>query len=1441
MKAGNEKKKTVRRKPPPELIINSPRSNLDEEYNSTPLVTSFGPSSTQMYPTLINTDISPKIQVAPFAGSDVYAESPNNTFHGAFEDESFVSFESPKPMGPKDLPDYATHVTPTKTKEPESSRSSDSLPYPKNYDFLDIGDEDEPYGEGEDSYENEIFPTKMSPPGSLDGETYYTPQTNRTSKIILESLETPSKIPHLNENQTLEFSERSPKDLFSHSSGCYNDMFSDLSISPSSPSNVTHLNKFSGSPSESYSLKRQSICSSKNSSPEKSPFLKRYSTASPKIGHFSPSFIGGTSSRSLSPSPTRNKLQLSDLENGTEKSPSNLVYDDIPFALQVDHHEQELSNSFRSLDELEHVPGRTTEEYFDDENPYDDSPSFLGTKNFDYSTLPELPSLDSCTQISSSPNKKLSVHSTVSLPHMKSFNSFPTFSNLKNRKDDELPPVPLELPKLPFTCSSLTIEHFSGFHNIWSLSWIYRWCLSLKSWLHGLFIPRKEFKKSVIKLLAYYRNDIPLDIISQNTDQIIETLREQGALSAIVKEQDHSSKPLFKELPLPKDEKYNQEKEDNGISIHEGVYVSGVLMEMLECYCNDNDHTFKQAERVKLKCYSFGCQVNRAIENEIRFRKTDLNEVKLGDDWVSYWKLTAHDLAKVDKVTSKRQSLLFDLLKYEQTFIRRGQCFIDVVGPEFIKTTKTLLGANEIIPVTNFEEDVIAPAKELVDMHQKKLFEPLLNILISEGKFIKSVSKIADIYLLWAKDVKQPLLRYICTVPMYEDLLKIDIIKRWVDTEIRNMDRVKELRVNGTLLLLSTFNSRYQQLPLQLLDIKKYYDSQEPEYIALTKTIDLIKNLGTKVNQMKTYADNLYELKKLRKQLIWKSNVSQINLNLGSENRKFLQRGDLTKKGDLKINSSLHHIVLLDNYLLITERIKGPKPGTFSFKIVEDPIPIEFLLFEIKEKELSSPSIDFNPIKKTLASSPVTPSSIGLNSLEVVDVDLESTAFAFKVRYAGQGKHNAYTFITKVERERKDWIHYLTMARSNLCTRLRKFEPFRMDSISNSNFVYEWSDRITKLPCCAPNDPLEVESSSASENLTRLGFAGDIYNYSNNSTFTFTKVLCSSSFHYNSTTFHLIGLSDGIFCSDMKHRWKKLCHCGEVTKIEVINELDLVFVMADKRLRYYFLNLIAAVYFEVKDQLSHTYLSSEHVTFFEVGIHKGIPMVFYAKKKSNSGVTNFKVLIPEADGLGVLSSFRLLRKFYIQAECYGVSIFNTSFIIHTNKGFDVLNLDNLIPHPIPEVPVQDSTSKRKVDSFNRRSGLQSVNPGIEIVKKAVFATNLRPMGVFKLRNNTEFLLVYNDFAVFTNKHGKLSRYSILKFDFKVKSIAFLDNFLFLATTEVLEIWSISDFVRGSNKLVQVIIGKGINIIDSKKAVCFVAANPKVPGLQLVLKLISTTV
>lgn len=1104
-----------------------------------------------------------------------------------------------------------------------------------------------------------------------------------------------------------------------------------------------------------------------------------YNKTSPKSNRMS---YGLDLSYSRSPSPTRPNVDR------TKTVSLGFTYRESEYSEIADGYnefgiEQGPSSRWNSI-HLRATYNHETDNLFWDEELQGESES-PATEYFDYAMLPELP----FTQPVVPPRP-------AKLPMVPAL-----------KQEEELPALPLVLPELPFSAAFLQSQHFEVCTRIWSLSELFKWCLKLRIWLRDLTISGTELKKALSGLLAFHRRDTPLDIVSSSARVVFDNFVASGAISLVEDVEAEGNDKIF-------------------VVMNECIYVNGVLPLLTECYSNFA-HT-KEVEQSNMTCYSTCCTLSKSMNLERKMRNTNIKDIVLENDWASHWRLTVDHLHAIDPALSKKQSLIFDLLRYEQTFIQRAKCFVEIVAPEFIKAARNYLGKNST-KINNFQQDVVSTGKQIVDIHQKTLFEPLLKILVAEGKFIHDLIGIGNAYSHWAYEIRLPLIKYMSCMPMIQELLNISTLKSYVDKQIGNLPRVKDLKVNVGILFISTFSSRFLQLPLQLHDIYKKIDENDPGYIAMHKAADEIKQLSARINDTKKSADNLYALNNIKNQLVWKSGLLQINLHLNSPNRRFVCRGDLTRRSDLKKlqTSNLDHIILLDNYMLITNRSRN-KYGDPVYKIVEDPIPVEYLIVE--EKNASSGTLPNAGLTSTVSPmspnrSPIPPSNGKMTANEEDEDDAD--AFQIKIRYAGRSKR-AYTFSCKSERERNGWESYFLATKENLGKRLQASNPFRVEPVSNTVFGYEYNNRVTKLQLIAPFDPIYNVCEDSVNKMKKLKLSYDIYNPQlSRNRIVFSKIQCMSTFEYDYLKYSLVALETGLYMCCAQGRWKKILGGADYIQTYVDSDIGIVIVLSDKYLRYYPIRQVINVYKEVKLDLTGISLSKDHVLFFKMGRHKNVNMLFYAKKKTNGSI-HFKVVIPQLDNSGIFSRFKDHARFYIEAECYGISIFNSSFAVHTNKGFEILELDKLIPSSVPELPPPSDADKKKADPYATRKSTSAQASLVDTIRKLLNA-NYKPMGMFKLSNNKEFLLVYREYAIFINKHGKLSRDSIIHF--KAQSVYFDNNYLFVVNDLLIEIWQIGD----QPKIAQVIVGKDIKHLGDNG---FTMANPLVPGLQLVIRLAS---
>lgn len=205
--------------------------------------------------------------------------------------------------------------------------------------------------------------------------------------------------------------------------------------------------------------------------------------------------------------------------------------------------------------------------------------------------------------------------------------------------------------------------------------------------------------------------------------------------------------------------------------------------------------------------------------------------------------------------------------------------------------------------------------------------------------------------------------------------------------------------------------------------------------------------------------------------------------------------------------------------------------------------------------------------------------------------------------------------------------------------------------------------------------------------------------------------------------------------------------------------------------------------------------------FFVTGKQKDRALVFYKKRDGLN--STFKVLepvlqksttsrnrfIPSATRRGQTEFFREYDEFYIPAECYSINLFKTSLAISTARGVEVLTLDKKQPWSVPNL---------RSDQPETQAHLSSIASRIK---------DLRPLGMFRL-GEAEFLVAFEECAVYVNKLGDVSRGVVMEFVGRAKSACLYGHYLILFDDDFVEI---RDSMNG--RLKQVIAGKDIKMLD----------------------------
>ena len=264
-----------------------------------------------------------------------------------------------------------------------------------------------------------------------------------------------------------------------------------------------------------------------------------------------------------------------------------------------------------------------------------------------------------------------------------------------------------------------------------------------------------------------------------------------------------------------------------------------------------------------------------------------------------------------------------------------------------------------------------------------------------------------------------------------------------------------------------------------------------------------------------------------------------------------------------------------------------------------------------------------------------------------------------------------------------------------------------------------------------------------------------------------------------------------------------------ITQVAVFEEFNLFLLISDKSLIAYHLDAVcrpsgtaAPQTQDASSRRAPQKLSgTKDVGFFATGRMKDRALVFYKKRDGIS--STFKVLepvlqkssttrsrfLPTSTRRGQIEFFREYDEFYIPADCYSINLFHSSLAISTSRGVEVLTLDKKQPWSVPNL---------RSDQPDAQSHLSSIASRIK---------DLRPLGMFRL-GESEFLVAFEECAVYVNKHGDVSRGVVMEFVGRAKSACLYGQYLILFDDDFVEI---RNAMNGRMK--QVIAGKDIKMLD----------------------------
>lgn len=1054
-------------------------------------------------------------------------------------------------------------------------------------------------------------------------------------------------------------------------------------------------------------------------------------------------------------------------------------------------------SSYKSLDPLKGLsrsPVKT--EYYDNRNSW--RSEFNLNIDLDNDYPPQQTQLDTFDIINNNSN-----NNSTNSNYVRNLRVNTDFNDYNEKTLPELPELPelpsISLPVLPFSSFSLLPFHLNQCKNIEFLSEIFYWSINLVDvWSEGLLVPRIEYEKSLKLLISHKKPKLNKFIIDENVQLIIKSMERQNSI-------------YFDDY--------------NNVQFMENVPTSGVLTQLTNCYSYNHTKELSAGDITAEihQCYSPRCYLSSYKQQSLlKLNQNDPQQLfhKLGE-WAEFWKLTLPDLQEIESNEIKKQSHIFELIRQQQSIIRLGEIQIKVYGESFKNHSPQLLP-----DVKKFYNDAFNSVKPLIEIHKKYLLIPLLNKIETQGKFITGIG---EIFLNWCSIATIPYLKYTEKLASVRELIKFEksksnsIFVDWLVSIDSNSKEVISNSLDHNRIFFSGFIGHTQLLSLALNSVLKRLSPSDLDYKLLNEAIKKVDQLNKQIDEMQEVSLQHRHLKVLSNQLTWKSNVQEIDLKLYESSRRLIRKGTVFKKREKFLTSTVCYLILLDNYLLITEK-REILNNFDNYKIIEKPIPIEFLQIESKNFQI--------------------PKQEAINNNDQEGNNGES--YPFKIRYSGQ--NISFTFSTQNLIERENWFKDFNKVKSLKSKLSLDSEVFRIDIISDK-FAYEDNLQINKLPVCVKGSNLDLAINSYEDEVRNLNDLSvlSISNDNRKSLIVdvaeisrpvmYSEVLSSCNIRFQDKDYIIVGLNYGLFMCEINDNingWKKVLELSKITQIEQLNEL--LIILSDQAI--YSINIITLLlnfYDKNADKISPIErLSKKHVLKFKIGNHNNCKLLFLIKSPLSTINTNsnalgmdfkIKILSPIFNNFNKFLNFQKITNFSIDYKCFDIFIFNAMFVISSIKGFEIFSL-NFLNNPTVLPKFIEQVKKPRTET--------------ELIKKSIYTVSSRPLGMFKVVGKKQFYLIYESFAIVIDTMGQLiGDKFILPFKFECCKIAIYENYLVCIGNDIVEIFDLNyDDVNGFKRIepIQIINGKNIKLIDDIN-LKLVMTHPRISGRQLIIELV----
>ncbi|KAK7940975.1 uncharacterized protein PG986_013362 [Apiospora aurea] len=876
--------------------------------------------------------------------------------------------------------------------------------------------------------------------------------------------------------------------------------------------------------------------------------------------------------------------------------------------------------------------------------------------------------------------------------------------------------------------------------------------------------------------------------------------------------------------------------------------LTGVLWQLTGAGCyTPKLHEFDSEEETHIvtsRCYSYYCGRTLKKANLDDIFSEGVKKV----DWATYYGMTSKNTEGKHKKEIERQNVLHELVTSEEEYMDQLDVLRMLYRDQLVSSQPRIIAEGRI---DKFVNAVFGKVDGIMQVNKEYLLAQLKYRQKEQGPWIVGYS---DIFREWIRKARAAYVEYALAYPYAQYLIRKESDRNFMFRQFLDANRQnpRSRRLDWVTFLKAPI-TRLQRYNLLLsTSLKNMLGESEEKnnvIVAMAEIKAVALEADAKVDEMQKKVTMI----ELNAMLVLRPGF-HADLNLDHLGRELIFQGDVQRMGSKGVRWVDTHALLFDHYLILSKRVTSKDGrGDQKYDVSKEPIPMPLLFLESSHDEpISKQKGIATPLtRSTNSSSDVKLNKVASNgerpdlhhaattaSLGSAAAD-DKTLYPFRVKHLG---HDVYTLYVTSAKSRSDWCDKIIEAKTRHAKALhaQNAEPFRLRVMADRAFAYDAVSGIGKYA-----GGVHIRGTPLDRAIREL-----------ESTFgpgrgpppiSRAAVHCATGFWAYGRNMVAIGTDVGVCVTEAgdPRSWSKTASISRVTQIAVLEEFSVVLVLADRNLISYPLDVIAPPSNFPAPANDNTRRSPQRlakdVSFFATARMKDRMLVFYKKKEGLH--STFKVLEPVFQKSsekksrlfggrkagGSTETFRDYDDFYLPVECYSLNIFNNYIAISTAKGFELMTLDKKVPMSIPDVK----------------------QPAIANIASRI--RDQRPLGMFRL-NDQEYILAFEDCAVYIDKHGDVSRSVIMEYSGKqkrAKGATMFGQYLVLFNEDYIEVRNAEN-----GRLRQIIAGRDVRVLDygvrangytpqgapdngveSKGTVKICMAHPEVPGQQIILEML----